>query len=260
MIGNRMKPCSLLVAALAFWVVPGNLPAAEFGDFQGAVVLDGDVPPVTLLIKKGAPDAKDAAVCAANDIPDESLVVDPTTKGVANVVVYLAKAPSEVHPDLKATSATVDFDQVGCRFLPHVLLVQTSQKVRVLSGDAVAHNTRGNPFKNAPFNFTVAANLREGPNVPQVPLKSAERLPVKVVCDIHPWMDAYWVVVDHPYAAVTGAQGQFMIPKLPVGEHEFRVWHERPGYIERSLKVKITAEGTTLPIIKVKAKDLAKKS
>jgi len=83
-------------------------------------------------------------------------------------------------------------------------------------------------------------------------------LPIQVKCDLHSWMQAYWLVLDHPYSAITQADGTFEIKDLPVGTHQFRVWHERVGYLERSLKVKIKDGQTTQldPMeYKIEAKD-----
>ena len=59
-----------------------------------------------------------------------------------------------------------------------------------------------------------------------------EFLPMQVKCDIHAWMKAYWLVLDHPYMAITDKNGKFNIEKIPEGEHEFIVWHERIGYLD----------------------------
>ncbi len=207
---------------------------AQWGSLKGKIVLDGEVPAQKLLIKKGDPNAKDAAVCAAQDVPDDSLAIDAKTKGIANVAIWLVKKPSKIHPDLeKPSQPKMVFDQVGCRFIPHILVVHNSQTVQVVSGDGVAHNTRGNPLKNQPFNFIVPPNDRKGTDLT---MKLAERLPVQIGCDIHNWMRAYWVVVDHPYATVTDTEGNFEIKDLPAGEHEFKVWHENPGYLVKNAK------------------------
>jgi hypothetical protein len=67
-------------------------------------------------------------------------------------------------------------------------------------------------------------------------------------------MSAYWLVLDHPYGAVTAATvpkkkgepeiGTFKIEKLPYGDYEFRVWHEGPGYVNVGTKrgFKITVD------------------
>jgi hypothetical protein len=88
-------------------------------------------------------------------------------------------------------------------------------------------------------------------------MKQAERLPVQIGCDIHPWMRAWVVVVDHPYVAVTAEDGTFSIKDLPVGEHQFRIWHERVGSIEKSLTVLVKDNAdTAVPSIKVPIKAL----
>ena len=67
----------------------------------------------------------------------------------------------------------------------------------------------------------------------------AEIEPMLVRCDIHAWMKGHWLVVDHPYATITDKQGRFQIIGLPAGEHTFRIWHERFGYIDEEYKVTI---------------------
>lgn len=243
-----------LVAAAA--LLSGSAAQAQWGTLKGQVTLNGTAPAMKLLVKKGDTSVKDSSVCSLEDVPDESLVIDPDTKGVANVVVWIAKKPAKIHPDLtKSKEVEVVFDQKNCRFLPHVLLVRTDQKVRVISDDGVAHNTHTYPIKNKQENFIVAPNDRKGVLVSSVNL--AERLPAKVGCDIHPWMQAYWVILDHPYVAVTNAKGEFEIPNLPVGEHKFVVWQEKSGYLNRDLTVNIKAGENTVPI-KANAADFAK--
>ena len=55
-----------------------------------------------------------------------------------------------------------------------------------------------------------------------------------------------------PRAAVTDAKGNFSIDKLPAGKHEFRIWHEKVGYIERKYSVTVKAgDETKLDVVKV---------
>ena len=65
---------------------------AQWGDLKGQVLLDGDIPKIELLVKQGNAATKDAAVCAAQDVPDEKLVVNPDNKGIANVRVDVSMA------------------------------------------------------------------------------------------------------------------------------------------------------------------------
>jgi len=210
-------------------------PAAAGGssDLVGTVLFDGTPPTLTPLIAQGA-DVKDKAVCSAMEVPDETLVVDPATKGVQNVFVFLEKAPagaSSAPPPEKQI-----FDQKGCRFLPHAIVVRTKIPLFVLSDDSVGHNTHTYPNRNASFNGAISANERKG--VP-VTYAQPEREPFKVSCDVHPWMSAYHLPLDHGFAAVTNEKGEFTIKGLPAGSHTLKVWHESGKLLERSLKVTI---------------------
>lgn len=258
-----VQAASPIVAATTVPVVPVAAAVVgqakgDWGSIKGQIVADGAVASLKLLVTKGDAGAKDSSVCAAQDVPDESLVVDAKSGGIANVVIYLQKKPAKVHPDLeKSKEKEVLFDQKGCQFLPHVLLVRNDQQVRVKSDDAVAHNTHTYPLKNKQENFVVSPNDRTGVAVPSVTL--AERLPAKVGCDIHPWMQAYWVILDHPYAAVTKADGTFEIKGLPVGDHVFTVWQEKVGYLDKMYKVTVKAGDNELKPVKVPAATLLAK-
>jgi len=261
-----LRLCTIAILS-AGGLVCGSLATAadEWGSIEGQFVLEGEIPQLPPLVVKGNPAAKDAAVCAKDGVPDDSLIVNPENKGIANICLYLRKAPARIHPDLaKSAEKEITFDQMGCRFMPHVLIVRTDQTVMVKSGDPVNHNTHTNPFKNSGQNVTIQPNDRKG--VPFVMKQSeiAGFVPTKVTCDIHPHMSAYWVVTDHPYVAVTDADGKFTIKDLPPGEHTFRVWHERPGYIKTSefakdVKVKVEpGKTTTLGPYRVKVEEFTK--
>jgi len=238
--GTWMKWILPAVALVALSVgTPKQASAQGFADLTGSFVLDGPIPKPKVLIKKGDPKAKDPAICATADLFSDSLNVDAQTKGISDIFIYLRKPPASIHPDLKESKKkTIDFNQEGCRFFPHSLFVRTDQKVRVLSKDACSHNTHTFPIRNQAVNFLLRPKEDVG-----VPIANplSEFLPIQVKCDIHPWMLAHWLILDHPYAAVTDAKGKFTIPKLPAGEHEFRVWHERVGYIDKKFTVTIEA-------------------
>lgn len=242
--------------ALALMTLCGSLfcdaaQAAKWGSITGQFILEGDVPAAVPLVVKGDANAKDAVVCAANGVPDDARAFNPENKGIANIVVYMRRA-KVIHPDfLESKEKTVMFDQKGCNFFPHMQIVRTDQTIICRSSDAVAHNVHVTPFANSAVNFIVQPNDRTGVEV-KMPLAEPVAPYVEVKCDIHPWMRAWWVVFDHPYAAVTDKDGKFTIENLPEGENQFRVWHEKIGFINKKWTIDVKANKTKkLDVIEV---------
>jgi plastocyanin len=148
----------------------------------------------------------------------ETLLVDSSTKGIKNVIVFLRDA-SRVHDSAKPKNDTVVFDQKTCVFLTHVLGVTVGEKVEIKNSDPVGHNTN---IVGIGFNPTVAA----GASI-MYPVQKDVNQPILVKCGIHSWMTAYLLQRKDGYFAVTDAQGRFKISNVPAGELlDFQVWHE----------------------------------
>ncbi|HAW29796.1 MAG TPA: hypothetical protein DCY03_17010 [Planctomycetaceae bacterium] len=244
---NQILITALLISGFSF-LSPVSVSAAEWGSVTGRFVYDGEAPKPVVQREKGDPNVKDPTVCAAMEHLNNDLVVNPDNKGIANIFMYMRRA-KDVHPDLKESEKkTLVFDQQGCTFEPHALFVRTDQKVIVKSGDPVAHNTHTFPLKNQAVNFILAPNDREGKEVENV---ISEILPMQVKCDIHPWMTAYWLVLDHPYAVVSDKDGKFTIENLPAGRNTFYLWQEKTGYLDRKFTVNIKP-GETIDMGEVK--------
>jgi plastocyanin len=251
------KTCFSLCVLIVISSNAAAVQAQSWGDLQGTILFDGAAPKQATTNTAG----KDPTVCAAQTpILDESLVVNPQNMGIKNCIVFLKTTPTTVHPDLKIPAEKeIKFDNVNCVFEPHVLVVQTNQAVRGINSDGCAHNIRTAPFsdKNKAENPILSPNDKVGY---AFKFAAAERFPTPVECNIHGWMKAYWHVVDHPYAAVTDAEGKFSIPKLPAGEHTFMVWQEKSGLTSRGgEKVTIVAGKmselkVTIPAAKFAAK------
>jgi plastocyanin len=202
------------------------------GNIVGQILFEGSAPSLSPLVAKGA-NVRDKEYCSVNAVPNEGIVVGENG-GLANVFVYLEKAPSGVKPD--EDLEPIVLDQKGCKFIPHTLLAQTGQPIQFINSDGCAHNTNASFVRNAKFNSTINANDSVGVTIE---LDRSENQPVKTVCDFHTWMVCYLFVVDHPFAAVTDENGNFEIKGLPPGKHRFRVWHESGDFLERSLTVDV---------------------
>jgi plastocyanin len=221
-----------------------------FGTLKGKILFDGDAPAAKTLVTKGDSKVKDSAVCAVGDIKSERLVVDSASKGVKNVIVFIAK-PTAVDPAAKAAKATtkVVFDQNKCVFEPHVLVMLANTEVELSSTDDVSHNVRS-AVQNNSFNDLLSPRGKS-----KTPKTAAARQPGLVSCDIHPWMTSYWLVLDHPYFAVTDAQGNFEIKGAPAGTQKVVVWQEATGFVTPASgqDVTIAANGDTAQEFKIKA-------
>jgi plastocyanin len=195
--------------------------AGGWGTLKGTITLKGTAPKPKELAPKGNA-AKDPTICAVDaPILSERLVVDAASKGVKNVLVYLPK-PTAVNEEAKSQSqsAKVVFDQEKCVFVPHVLGVMTGITVELKNSDPANHNINSR-LKNNGFNKLLSATKQE-----PLPVSEAERTPGELTCDIHPWMKAYWMVLDNPYFAVTDASGSYEIKNVPAGTQKVVVWQE----------------------------------
>lgn len=216
--------------------------------FVGRVVVKGDAPSLAPLLAQGAP-TKDA-FCAETVVPNEKVVASEGG-GLANVFIYMKKAPKDV-PAPEGEAPVLD--QQGCVFKPHAFICRVGQPIKVINSDPVAHNVRITAL-SLTVNNILQPKDAEGI---EVEYPRAERLPVRTQCDIHPWMEQWHLPVDHPWAAVTGADGSFEISNLPEGEWDFVIWHESVGYIERSFEVKAAPNTLIEQTFEVAASDLAK--
>jgi hypothetical protein len=168
---------------------------------------------------------------AAGPILSEDLVVNPKNKGVRWVIVFLTpdgKEPLPIHPDLKKVKPTkVTLDIRPGRFEPHVLLMREGQSLTIKNPGPIPYNANwcgvgpqaqsGNVLI-PPRGTHVVGNLK------------TERLFINMRDAIHPWMKAWIKVFDHPYFAVTDADGKFTIPRAPAGRYRLVTWQEQTGW------------------------------
>jgi len=195
----------------------GSANAQAWGDLEIDVLLKGEYKPAKI-----NPD-KDQAFCGKGMLVDERLTVDPKTKAIANLAVYLLagtqKAP--VHPDYAKTAKEKrTIDNKNCRFEPHVLAVRTGQPLVIGNPDPMGHNTKAEFFDNPSFNDLIPA----GGKVEKT-FGKPESGAVKFECSIHGWMNAYLFVRDDPYIGISDAKGHISIKNLPAGEWTFVVWN-----------------------------------
>jgi plastocyanin len=157
-------------------------------------------------------------------------VVD-ASGGVRWAVVYVKKGLEGKTFVPPAEGVTIE--QIGCTYMPHVTAAMVGQKVTFRNGDPFLHNVKGLPFTNREFNYgqpTKGIFNDVKFTMPEVP--------VKVVCNVHPFMAMYVCVLGHPFYAVTDAKGKFEIKNLPPGKYTLGVWHEKLKADDIEIEVK----------------------
>jgi plastocyanin len=163
-------------------------------------------------------------------IYDDSLLVNAAGT-LENVVVSITAG---LPPDgtFEPPSEPVVLDQKGCMFQPHVVASMVGQSVVVKNSDPLLHSVHSMDAEEAPaFNF---AQPTIGQRAVQ-PIRVVETFRVK--CDLHPWMNAWVRVFNHPYFSVTQADGAFSIRNLPPGTYRIKAWHELLGVQEKQIQV-----------------------
>jgi hypothetical protein len=207
--------------------------AATAGNINGKVSLEG-TPPAADNIQMAAD--PNCAKLHSSPVKTEFVVVgDGGTLG--NVFVYVKKGlESRTFP---TPTEPVVLDQHGCQYVPHVMGIQVGQPLQVLNSDETLHNIHAMPKNNKEFNIGQPV---KGLKTDKTFDKVEVMVPFK--CDVHKWMNSYAGVLEHPFFAVTAADGAFSLEGLPPGDYVVEAWHERFGTKEMNVTVaeKATAE------------------
>jgi plastocyanin len=149
----------------------------------------------------------------------ERKVVDVKDGGLKDVLVYVKSGVTGTYPP---PTDTVELDQSGCMYKPHIVALQVGQPLKIVNNDETLHNIHPRPATNQEFNI---GQPRKGMESTKTFDKKEVMIPVG--CDVHPWMRAYIAVLDNPFFAVTDEDGKYEIKGLPAGEYEVEAVHEK---------------------------------
>ena len=202
------------------------------GDLTGSVLYSGKPPeraklPVTI----------DQYICG-KEKDAEDLVLGPKG-GVQNAVVWIENPPAGAKSP--AQNGKIEMDQKGCVFIPRVVVVPVGGTVDFLNSDRLLHNLHSISKENPEFNRTQPRNRT-------IPITFTKPEVVTITCDLHSWMKSWVVVAEHPFYAVTDANGTYRIPNVPAGKYRVRMWQEALGQTTREVTVGVTGGATDFDI------------
>jgi len=135
-------------------------------------------------------------------------------------VVYVEAIPGKTFP---APAAPFTMGQKGLTFRPHILAVPVGSSVSFLNNDDVDHNI---------FWPSVGGNKKQGHNLGTFPAGESRTYKYEtagvapLLCNVHPEMSAYIIVVPTPYYVLTDDSGSYTLSNLPDGEYKVSAWHE----------------------------------
>jgi len=187
------------VAGTALWLAT-SVSAQGGGTVEVEVKYNGPAKVDKLKVNK------DTEKCGTETVVEH--VVVGGNKGLANAV---ASAPGA-----KGTSkAKAVLDQHGCKFVPHVVVMQPGE-LEIKNSDDILHNLHTYSTANPSIN-------KAQPKFKKTMTEKLEKPEfVKVTCDVHSWMLG-WVAVVPGLAGVTDKDGVTRIENVPAGKQKIEM-------------------------------------
>jgi hypothetical protein len=165
-------------------------------------------------------------------VTTESVVTGPDN-ALDNVVVYISSGAPD---DGQVPPQAVTFDQKGCQYIPHVLVMHTDQELKIVNNDQTSHNIHPLAKVNQEWNKS------QPPGTPPISAKYDKPEFISVKCNIHPWMHGEFAVLKTNHYDLTKGSGGFALPNLPPGKYTITAWHE--DYGTQTADVTITGNET----------------
>ncbi len=152
---------------------------------------------------------------------------------VAQAIVALVGLADDVSPGAKKKPV---MDQVNQTFTPRIVYSMVGQKVGFRNSEMIVHNVRSKKdgktlFDKNTYPMQSVYHTFEEPGV------------YRIVCDIHPSMLGYYVVLEKPYLQTkTNGQGEFSfdLPSdIQPGKYTIFGWSEQQN-VTRTLEIEIS--------------------
>jgi hypothetical protein len=227
-VESPIPPAPLVSGGLA--PLTGRGADNSGGTITGRVILKGTPPPELMVTQIGSDPS--CGRLHTQPVTTRYYVVS-TNGGLADTFVFIR---SGLEGKRFATPSTpVLIDQTGCLYQPYIVGAMVKQKINFKNSDPVLHNIHPTPASRGNREI----NKAQSPGAPLLGISfDAPELPVRIKCDVHPWMFTYAYIVDHPFFAVTDQDGNFTITNVPPGNYTLEAIHRKAGSVTSGVEVK----------------------
>jgi plastocyanin len=158
-------------------------------------------------------------------------------KSAANIVVYVDTIPDK---KFDAPSQHVVVDQKKMEFIPRVVVLLQGTTVDFTNSDPVGHNVY---WPSISGNKKLTHNLGTWPKGEKKSFQFNDPGVASLLCNVHPEMSGYVIVVTTPYFAVTDKDGNYEIKNVPAGKYTLKAWSEDGKPVTQA--VEVSASGAT---------------
>ena len=159
-----------------------------------------------------------AGVTLAGDIKGKVSVQG--LKSAANIAVYVDAIPDK---KFDAPAQHVVIDQKKMEFIPRVVVILQGTTVDFTNSDPVGHNVY---WPSISGNKKLTHNLGTWPKGEKKSFQFNDLGVASLLCNVHPEMSGYVVIVASPYFAVTDKDGNYEIKNVPAGKYTLKSWSE----------------------------------
>lgn len=212
---------SLIIATVSF--AYEVVDVKNGGGIKGKVKVAGKYEDPVLKIEK------DVEFCGKSQPANMYLISGDM--GIKNVLVIVENIQKgKAVPKMDTT-----IDNKKCYFEPLVSIAYKGSNYVLKNSDPILHNTSLGLMLGDKRRTVYNLALPKKDQVITKPVRITGLHDVK--CDAHAWMRAYVYVSDHPYVAVTDANGNFEIKDLPPGKYTIRFWHEGLQEVKKDIVV-----------------------